>query len=457
MSRLSPTIVMAILLGGLGTYLYFWELPNEEAKRQEETQAVALLTIPEQEISGLTIRSSFLPDISLEKDTEKQWMITVPLKTEAQKQEVEALLRALILGRVTRTLDETPTDIQPFGLKDPTLVVTVNSSTKTETITIGDSGPISSTLYAMRDHEKKILLTNLAPKDFLNKSLMTFRNKDILDFDQSKVGRLKLTYSKQELVFYRSKKNGKDWWKIRAPLETNADQTEVKVLLLKIQDLKAIGFIDPGPDQAKTRSTFHRPAIKITLDIQGQDRTVQLYQPDTSSGEAFAMTEPNRPIYRINPLLIKDLTKDLFRMRNKRLLGIEEDQIALLEIKNKEHTYVLARQQEDWIVESQPQATINQQTVDLFLSRVISLPAELVVTPKKKSKKSYGFTTPSATFTATNMTGKTFSLVIGTRTGGLAYAKGSGLPGTYQVRSDILEQIPGPSDLTKREQDPMQK
>ncbi len=449
MNRLTPTIAMAILLGGLGAYLYFWELPQEEAQQQEERQGLKLVTIPEEDISGLTIRSPFPPDITLEKQADQRWRITAPLEADAQKQEVQGLLRALILGRVTRTLEETPSDLQPFGLEQPTLVVTVKSETNSETITIGDSGPISSTLYAMRKDSKNILLTNLAPKDFLNKSLMTFRNKDILEFDQDHVNRLKLTYPKEELVFYRSKKNGKDWWKLRAPLESDADQIEMKVLLLKIQELKAIGFVDAGPDLTKTKSTFHTPDIQITLDLQGQDRTIQLHQPDPSSGEAFAITGQATPIYRITPLVIKDLTRDLFRMRNKRLLGLDEEQVALLEVKSEAHSYILARQQQDWILENQPQALINQQTLDLFLSRVINLPAELMISPQKSSKPSYGLTKPSAMFRATDMRGKAHSITIGTREGGLAYAEGSGLPGTYQVRADILDQIPGPSDLTQ--------
>ena len=48
--------------------------------------------------------------------------------------------------------------------------------------------------------DERVLLTNLAPKDFINKSLMTFRRKELLRFVQNDVERVRLTYPTTEIV-----------------------------------------------------------------------------------------------------------------------------------------------------------------------------------------------------------------------------------------------------------------
>ncbi len=194
------------------------------------------------------------------------------------------------------------------------MVLTVTTDTGQETLSLGDSGPISSTLYAMRGSDRKILLTDLTPKDFLNKSLITFRKKEVLRFDQSQVERLRLTYPPTEIVLYRTEEKDakKNKWAIRYPIEAPADQPAVRTLLMKLEDLKALSFVDPGPEQDALMQLFKKPEVKITVYAGGTDQTVKLFRPDRSSGEAYAVTNPEAPIYRINPTLIKDLNKDLF-------------------------------------------------------------------------------------------------------------------------------------------------
>jgi len=42
---------------------------------------------------------------------------------------------------------------------------------------VGDAGPLSATLYAKRDDSPKVLLTTLAGRDLVMKSIQEFRRK----------------------------------------------------------------------------------------------------------------------------------------------------------------------------------------------------------------------------------------------------------------------------------------
>ena len=233
-----------------------------------------------------------------------------------------------------------PRDVA-LGLDDPITTITVIAGAARETFSIGDSGPLSSTLYVLRESDHKVLLTNLAPKDFLNKTLLTFRRKDLLHLSQGDVEQIRLTYPTTEIALYQTQEKPKSKWKLRYPIEAEADQTEVRALLFRLEDLKALGIVDPGPERDALAQTLTVPKVKIAIHTAEGDQTVKLYQPDPASGEAIAEISSNGLLYRINPTAIKDLTKELFAFQDKRLLGIDYTDIAMLSVKTTTEQYVL--------------------------------------------------------------------------------------------------------------------
>lgn len=435
------TILMAVIFGGLAAYLYVVELPTERTKAERDAQEARVLPFEEHQIRELTVRSAS-SEVTLQPTSERRWQITAPIRAEADRREVEALIRALMLGKVSRMIDEKPTNLAPFGLDVPSVILTVRADSQHEMISLGASGPITSTLYALRESDKKVILTNLAPKDFLNKTLMTFRKKEVLDFDHTKVQRIRLTYPQTEFVLYRAENTDKDSWRIRFPIQADADQSEVNGLLFTLRDLKALGFIDQGTGYRAVIKTFNKPKVKVTLRVAGTDRVVKLFEPSPASGQAFAVTGPTAPLYRINPMVIKDLTKNLFAVRDKRLLGTSLEDLAMLQVKTRKEEYVLINQNNTWVLEDQPHEQLNRETVNLFISRVASFPAELQVLKRAGPLAPYGLVSPSVEFVATDRQGETSRLAFGRRIGGLVYAKGNGLPGIYQARADIVDQVP---------------
>lgn len=445
--RYWPTIVMVLVLAGLGLYLYAVELPHKESSEQQDRADKKVLLFDQHTLSGLTIKTD-RHELVFARTPEKGWVMTSPISTDADQREVQNLIRALVTGAVTRVLENQPTDLTPFGLDDPITTITVVAGAAQETFSIGDSGPLSSTLYVLRASDRKVLLTNLAPKDFVNKTLMTFRRKDLLRVSQNDVDRIRLTYPNTEIVLYQGQEKPKSKWKLRYPIEGEADQTEVRTLLFRLEDLKALGIVDPGPERDALARTLTAPKVKVTIHTADGDQTVKLYQPDPASGEALAETSPAGPLYRINPTAIKDLTKELFAFQDKRLLGIDSADIAMLSVKTPTEQYVLINQQNEWVLEDQPTEKLDQPATDLFVSRVANVPAEERVIKQAGPLAPYGLVTAAAEFIATGKDGKIAGkLSIGSHANGLAYAMGQRIPGIFQIRADLLTQIPSKQDL----------
>lgn len=452
--RYWPTLVMLLILAGLGGYLYLVEFPAKQREEKQETEQKKLLSFPETAITKLSMTTAQGP-LQFQLVEPGKWSIVAPLQTDADNREVQALIRALVTGIVTRTVEEQATQLAPFGLEQPVTTLTITAGTQQETISIGDSGPLSNTLYVLRQSDRRLLLTNLAPKDFINKSLMTFRRKELLKFVQNDIERVRLTYPTTEIVLYNmAKGKPRPAWKIRYPIEAEADQNEVRSLMFRLEDLKAIGIIDPGPERDTLAKTLTTPKVKVTLHTAAGDQSVRLYQPNPQSGEAFAETSADAPLYYINPALIKDLTKELFHLQDKRLLGLDYTDIAMLSVKTRDHQYVLINQTGEWVLEDQPTEKVSQEAADLFVSRVANLPAEERVMKQSAPLAPYGLLAPAAEFVATGKDGKTSGkLTLGNQAGNLLYATGQRLQGVFQVRPDILTQIPSRTDLLKKTHD----
>jgi len=438
---------MALVLGGLGLYLYLVEFPAKETEERRAVETKKVLLLDQQALTGLIFKTD-QGELVFERTAEKGWVMTAPLQTDAEQREVQSLIRALVTGSVHRVVEENPSALSPFGLDSPLTTITITAGATKETLSIGDSGPLSSTLYVLRESDHALLLTDMAPKDFVNKSLMTFRRKDILRVAKGEVDRIRLTYPTTEIVLYNVNEKPKPKWKIRYPIEAEADLNEVRMLLFRLEDLKALGIVDPGPERDTLAKTLHAPKVKVTIHAADGDQTVKLYQPDPSSGEAIAETTTDGPLYRINPTAIRDLTKELFNLQDKRLLGVDAPDIAMLSVKTAGEQYVLINQNGEWVLEDRPTDKLNQQTADLFVSRVVNAPAEERVMKQSGPLAPYGLVLPAAEFVATGRAGKLAgNLSLGTQSNGLIYAMGHRLQGIYQIRADLLKQIPTKKEL----------
>ena len=442
MARYWPTALLAGVLVGLGLYLYFVELPEQRTERATATQAAQILPFEQAQITALRVRGHS-GDVVLSQTPGHPWTITAPIQSDADQRQVQALVRALVTGKVSRLVETHPVSLAPFGLDHPSTVVTVTAGDREDTLSIGDAGPLSSTLYVLRASDEAVLLTDLAPKDFLNKTLLSFRRKELLQFNQQDTEQLRLTYPTTEIVLQAIEEKPKKKWRIRYPIEAEADRTEVQALLFRLEDLKALAIVDPGPEREKLLPLLNKPKVKITVHAAGVDQAVRIFQPDPASGEAYAQTAPDGPIYKISPSVIREFTKDLFALQDKRLLGVDTADIALLSIKTREEQYTLVHDRDGWMLDDQPTEKLRQDVADLLVSRIVNLPAEERVLKQVGPLAPYGLVAPVAEFVATGKDGRVAGrLDLGNQSGGLVYAMGHRIPGIFQVRPDILTQIP---------------
>ncbi len=441
------TLFLLITAAGLGLYLWLVEVPTEQKRAESEAAEKKLVDFKESDVQSLTLRS-LAGEIEVAREPDGTWTIIKPKKLQADPQAVEEFLRTLMLAKVSRVVDESGADLKSFGLVSPSLTVSIRLASGAQTLRLGDPGPLSSTLYAMREGAPKVLLTTLAGRETLTKSVQDFRRKRVVQFDRDRVTRLKIATPHETVVLYKEGHGQKSEWKIKAPVETAADQPEVRSLLFALEDLKAQAFLDDPNERQAKKATLGKPHATFTIHEGETDRLLSLFQDPRDKTAAYAETAVQEPLCLIAPATAKDLTKGLFALRNKQLIAAEPDRVKTLIIKKDGQEYSVTHEGGDWLVDGDPGAKADAARLNMFVSRVVRLQAERIVTEKPGDLKPYGLTSPTAELIATDAQGKLLGrIVLGRQEQGLAYAQGSAMAGIFQVRPDILNDIPKKNDL----------
>src|SRR5437016_13816780 len=99
--RYWPTLILVVLLAGLGLYLYAIELPQKESQERQDTAAKKELVFDQETLAGLTVKTDRHEHV-FARTPERGWAWTAPLSTDDDQREVQHHLTAF--GTSTRTI-----------------------------------------------------------------------------------------------------------------------------------------------------------------------------------------------------------------------------------------------------------------------------------------------------------------------------------------------------------------
>ena len=182
------------------------------------------------------------------------------------------------------------------------------------------------------------------------------------------VDALQLDTGKEQLDLYRRPgiHSLSPNWSFRSPIAGPADKTKVGLLLMALEGLKAVGFVDSESEKQQLLPTLGAPIVTANVHMGKRIQSVRLYKASNRS-HAYAVTLPSNPIYRIEPDTVSDMTKGLYDLRDKRLLGIETKELAILRVMTPSDSYTLINQSGEWVIESDPAQALKQDVVRLFV------------------------------------------------------------------------------------------
>jgi hypothetical protein len=376
------------------------------------------------------------------KENEEDWLIKEPITAAADRYEVNRLADDFSNLRVERVVEETPTDLQKYGLPNQEIILKFKDNTEVK-IEIGDENPLDKTLFAKRSDEERVVLLPSYIKTVLEKKLIDFRKKDIFSFETDEVKEISVDGPQTK---WRAEKREDEWWLV-SPVESLAQSSKISNILYSLSSLKAKEFLCEDKKAADLKKYgLQKPQYQIRLKLpqKEQEFTVYLTKKDDT---LYATSTLSAKIISADDTIISDLEKKIDELREKEVAVFYTWEVKELKIKKEGLVISLKKNKDnDWIFEPSGEKADNEK-VESFIRQLDSLEAESFIDPPF-NLQDFGLEKPLAEISLVVEAGenktKEITLKIGQTqsSSDKAYLQNTRLNYLLVVKSDFLDQLP---------------
>ncbi len=384
MGRLTSTLLLVVVLAGLGGYIYFVDSKRPAAGPDGAEALGKVFTVEADKINELRI--SYQAESALLKKDNSGWKLVEPIQVEADPPEAIGVTTALNNIDIVRVVDENPSDLAQFGLANPNIIV----SYKTEnggagTLKLGNKNATQGELYAQMNDEKRVFLVNAFQESSFNKTPFNLRDKKILKFDRDNADSLVLSKGANAMELART---GSDW-KVVKPVPSRSDFAAVEGFITRLSSANMSQLIEGG-DKELAKYGLDKPSMTVTVG-SGSSKTV-LEVGATEGGATYARDPARALVFTVDSTMQTDLNKNFDDYRNKEVFEFRPFTLAklraVLDAPGGPKTYEFEKQKpatpadpETWKVTRVGGAShvADQATMDDLLTKLVEIKADSFV------------------------------------------------------------------------------
>src|SRR5581483_11792176 len=282
------TLVLIVVLGGLGAYIYFVLNKQPDSGSAASKNEKVFANVQSDKIDEVKVTSSAGDATTIKKEN-GGWQIVAPAAAKADDSEVNGITSALSSVEVQRVIDENPASLNDYGLSNPRIEVDFKTTGDKDykKLLIGEKTPTGGNLFAMRGGEKKVIAIPAFQESTFDKKTFDLRDKTLIKFDREKVDAVNVTAGNKTIAFA---KEGNDW-NIKKPIAAKADFGSVEGLIGKIQSAQMKSMAgddataDPkkyGLDKPQATIELNAGSSKATLIVGGKADDNTVYARDAS-------------------------------------------------------------------------------------------------------------------------------------------------------------------------------
>ena len=358
--RFRSTIILALLLAGLGAYVYWVELPKAEQEAKKKT----LFEFKADDVTGVTLAYADR-EIALEKLGE-DWRLTKPVDAAADAVTVKNLINAIAECEVKKTLDDAK-DLAQYGLDQPFVKVTVTLKDKElPTILVGKNTPVGFSTYIQKADDPKVLLTSSAFRSGMDKQPKDVRDKTILTFSDTDVQKIELHGDGKDIVLAHTD----DTWKLEQPGPYAADAARVHTFLSTLRSMRAVDFPADQPTDLHQYG-LDTPRLKVAV-VVGKDNAQKqvLLGSENDKKEVYVQTNAQPTVYTVSDWVFRDLNKDPAEFRDKTVLAFDRDKIIAVDVTRSDGstTKLVRGDDKQWRVDGAGDAKSSATAISQYIS-----------------------------------------------------------------------------------------
>jgi hypothetical protein len=435
--RWKTTAVLVLLLVGLGTFYYVYEIrqgPDREKATAEKDRAWKGLEAKDIEGVALTRKGE---TVKLEKAGEA-WTLAAPVQGRAESQPVQDLLTSLATLRVEREIDATPAKPADYGLDTPAAEIQFSAKGATHRVRLGAKNPTGLWVYAQLGEKPAVVLVPDSLLKDAEKPVADFRDRTVLAFERGQVKGLEVKTASGPAVAAEAK--GADDWRMTTPMTAPADREQISGLLEKLKAAKIKEFVTAAPATPDAYG-LDRP-LTVTLWV-GEEKeraakTLRLGKPIPEKKTVYAQREGDPTVFTVDEALVKAVPVSVTALRDKSLFAYDLRRLERVEVESPKGKVALAMEGGAWKITAPAALKADEAAMSDLLWKARDLRAKEFVADDQKQLARYGLDAPQVRLSVWEKEAKEPKtlLVARAKEADLAYATVTGAAGGPVVLVD---------------------
>lgn len=330
MRGLTSTIVLLLVLAGLGAYIYFVDSGRPQGGGDVKSK---VFSVEGDRLEEITVTAE--GDTTTVRKSDGTWKVVAPLSADADSVEVSSLTSALAGLEVNRVVEENASDLGAYGLADPRLKVAFKAEGGAAgEIHLGDTTPTGSDMYAITPGGSRVFLVSAYQETSLSKSTFDLRDKRVLHFERDQVATIELAQPGAPVV--RLARNGTEWT-LTAPIKARGDYGAIEGLLTRLATGTMTELVDPNSPES---FGLEKPLV-VSVGAGSNQAVLELGAE--RDGAVYARDRGRQMIFKADASLAADLRKGVDDLRDKDLFEFRTFNIMRLQITRGADTYEFQR------------------------------------------------------------------------------------------------------------------
>jgi len=445
--RWKTTAILTVLLIGLGTFYYVYEI-RQAPDREKAAAAKDRLwkDLDAKDVEEVVITKG--PDTVRLRKADGAWALTAPVAAKADARAVEDLATSLTTLRVEREIEANPAKPADYGLEPPAATVTFTIKGQERGVRLGAKNPTNVWVYAQEAGKPAVLLLPESLLRDAQKPAGDFRDRTLLAFERKDVKKLEVRPPAGP-VLVAAEARDKDEWALTAPLAAPADKEAVSNLLEKLRAARIKEFVTDTPKSPAEYGLDK--ALRLSIDTgdakTGGTRTLRLGKPVPDKKGVYAQREGEPTVLLLDEELMKAVPASATALRDKTVFAYDRSKLAKVEVESAKGTVALALQDAQWRITQPASLVADEGRMSQMLFRARDLRAREFVAEDARRLAAYGLDKPRVRITVWEKDAKEPKVLVLApgREKDTAYAAtlgaGAGVAGVVTVDGKALDDL----------------
>jgi hypothetical protein len=391
--RWKTTAVLAILLIGLSTFFYVYEVRQGPAREKATTEKDRVfMGLEAKDIDEVTLTRKG-ETVQLKKSGDA-WALEGPVQGRAESQPVQDMLTSLSTLRVEREIDGSPAKPADFGLETPAAEIRFSAKGEKHRVRLGAKNPTGLWVYAQLEEKPAVVLVPDSVLRDAEKPVADFRDKTVLAFERGQVKGLEVKTAGGQTVAAQVK--GTDDWQMTSPMPAAADREQVAGLLDKLKAAKIKEFVTEPP-KGPDPYGLDRP-LTLTLwlgeEKERSAKTLRLGKPVPDKKTVYAQREGDPTVFTIEEELVKAVPASATALRDKAIFAYDRSKLERVEVESPKGKVALAMEGGAWKITAPAALKADESATSDLLFKARDLRAKEFVADDGKQLARYGLDKP---------------------------------------------------------------